>query len=92
MIDELSITAYHEMGSKKQEQAEIVYEIVCRATHPSSSDIARLSNLPRTSVTGRLKELEEAGRIYKANTKIDPFTKKKVNWYAPTINDKGAAE
>ena len=79
--DILSIQAYQETASKRASQREIIVKAVALAMHPSSSDIARFTHLPRTSVTGRLKELEEDGRIIKAGTKIDPWTKKTVNWY-----------
>jgi len=84
MIDALSIQAYHETVSKRQIQRDLILSVIDNATHPSSSDIARLTKLPRTSVTGRLKELENEGIICKKNTKIDPWTKKTVNWYGRT--------
>ena len=89
MIEATSIQAYRELGSSEDSQMELVYKAVCLAKHPSSADLVRFTKLQRTSVCGRLRKLEQNGRIYKAGTKIDPFTKKTVNWYAPTrtVND-----
>jgi len=83
MISDTSLKAYSETIPERSEQREIIFNIICQATHPSSSDIARLSGIQRTSVCGRLKELENEGRIHKAKKKIDPWTKKTVYWYAP---------
>lgn len=83
-VDILSVESYRNMGIAKDAQAQIIYETIRQATHPSSADLERLTGIQRTSVTGRLKELEESGRIRKADTKIDPFTKRRVNWYAVT--------
>ena len=83
MIEATSLKAYRETADERQAQMEVVYQAVCLARHPSSSDIARFTRLQRTSVCGRLRQLEKNGRIFKAGTKLDPFTKKTVNWYAP---------
>lgn len=80
-VDALSIQAYRETASRRQVQRDMVLQVIDQARHPSSSDIARLTGLQRTSVTGRLKELEDEGIIRKAGTKVDPWTKKTVNWY-----------
>jgi len=84
MIESTSMKAYIETVDERKAQIELVFQAVCLARHPSSSDISRFTHLQRTSVCGRLRQLEQDGRIYKAGTKIDPFTKKTVNWYAPT--------
>lgn len=81
-VDPNSIDAYYETERMRDSIRLKVYETVRDATHPSSSDIVRLTGIQRTSVTGRLKELEEDGIIYKAGVKKDPFTKKRVNYYA----------
>ena len=83
-VDQNSIDAYHEDMERLETIRDKVYYIVCNATHPSSSDIARMLKTERTTITGRLKELEEEDLIYKADKKKDPWTKKTVNWYAPT--------
>ena len=83
-VDRNSIRAYHEDEARLSTIREQVYFTIAHARHPSSSDLARLMDLQRTTITGRLKELEEDGLIYKAGTKIDPWTKKTVNWYAIT--------
>ena len=78
-----SIQAYIETEHQRSAQAEVVYNMICEARHPSSSDIARLTGIERTSVCARIRKLEQDGRIYKASTKIDPWTKKTVYWYEP---------
>lgn len=82
MIESTSIKAYHETVSERQAQREIVFEAVRFAKHPCNADIVRITKIPRASVCGRLRELELDGRIYEAGTKIDPFTRKTVKWYA----------
>ena len=82
MVTDTSIVAYHEDGPRLDSQRERVYEIVCQAMHPSSRDVARLMGVERTSITGRLKELEEMGLIEKApEKKKDPWTGHMVYWY-----------
>ena len=88
-VDQNSIDAYYDDMERLETIREKVYYIVCNAKHPSSADIARLMKTDRTTITGRLKELEEDNLIYKANKKKDPWTHKTVNWYAPT--DRGRA-
>ena len=88
--DTLSIEAYRECAPKRMVQREIVLDVIARARHPSSADIERFTHIPRTSVTGRLKELEQEGLIRKAGKKIDPWTKHKVYWYA--VIEQGAGQ
>ena len=83
-VDKNSVDAYYEDMERLETIRDRVYYIVEHATHPSSSDIARLMKTERTTITGRLKELENDDLIYKADTKKDPWTGKTVNWYAPT--------
>ncbi|WII06996.1 helix-turn-helix domain-containing protein [Methanomassiliicoccales archaeon LGM-RCC1] len=80
-VDVLSLEAYASLGSTKEAQAQIILDTIRKARHPSSADIERLTKIKRTSVTARLKKLEDDGLIYKAGTKKDPFTHKTVNWY-----------
>lgn len=81
-VDPNSIKAYHEDAERLNPQRQIVLETIKNATHPSSADIVRLTGISRTSVCGRLKELENDGLIRKGDKpKIDPFTKKTVNYY-----------
>lgn len=82
-VETTSIKAYHETTTERQRQREIIYNFVSLAKHPSNADITRFTGLPRASVCGRLRELELDGRICKAGTKLDPFTRKTVKWYAP---------
>ena len=81
MVEDTSIEAYESTVSERMAQRERVLEIVREAKHPSSSDIARFTRIPRTSVTGRLRELEQDGLIMKGGTKLDPHTGKRVKWY-----------
>lgn len=81
-VDQNSITAYYEDMERLDTIRDKVYYIIQNATHPSSSDIARMMKTERTTITGRLKELEEEELIYKAGKKKDPWTHKTVNWYA----------
>lgn len=83
MIQDTSLDAYKETKDERDFLRERIYELVCCVVQPSSSDIARLGHIQRTSVTGRLRELEQDGRIYKAAKKKDEKTGKTVWWYAP---------
>ena len=80
-VDINSIEAHHDVEESRDTKRMVIYNTIKQARHPSSSDIVRLTGIRRESVTGRLKELEEDGLIRKADTKIDPFTKRKVNYY-----------
>lgn len=82
--DALSIKAYYETQDKRAIQRAIILDTITKAMHPSSADLERLTGLPRSSITGRLKEMENDGIIYKAGRKKDPFTGKTVHWYAKT--------
>lgn len=77
-----SLKAYHELQEQFKTQKAWVLYCVMNTYHPSSADITNVSKLPRTSVCGRLKQLEDEGAICKGGTKTDPFTKMTVNWYA----------
>ena len=82
MVTDTSIQSYHESPAMLASQMEEVYGTVLQARHPSSSDIERLTGIPRTSVCARLRKLEKDGRIYKGGKKVDPFSGKTVYWYA----------
>ena len=58
VVDINSIIAYHQTTDERESKRAIILETVRMARHPSSSDIVRLTGIQRTSVTGRLKELE----------------------------------
>lgn len=76
-----SLEAYATEQTKFETVRETVYHVIQQAMMPSSRDIARFIDVDRTTICGRLRELEDAGLIYKAGTKLDPFTHKKVNYY-----------
>ena len=84
-VQSTSIKAYYDDASQRAfaTQREFIYYVVQTAKHPSLTDISRLTKLRINAVTGRVNELEQEGRIHKESTKIDPFSKKEVNWYAP---------
>lgn len=84
-VQATSIKAYYDEYSQRAfaTQREFIYYVVEKATHPSLTDISRITKLTINTVTGRVNELEQEGRIHKESTKIDPFTRKEVNWYAP---------
>ena len=80
-VDALSIEAYATLGSKREAQKQIILDTIRQARHPSSADLERFTRIQRTSVCGRLRELEQDGKICKGGTKKDPFTGKTVHWY-----------
>lgn len=84
MIDALSAEAYDSIRTTKARQQAELLSVIAMARHPSSADLERFTGIQRTSVTGRLRELELDGRIRKAGTKRDPFTGRTVHWYAVT--------
>lgn len=81
MIAVTSLQAYHTTEELRASQAEYILQTIKKATHPSSRDLERFTNIPRSSVTARLNKLEKDGRIVKGGTKIDALTKKTVCWY-----------
>ena len=80
-VDHCSIESYHSLGATEDTQMALVLETVRQARHPSGRDIARLAGIERSSATARLNKLEKDGLIAKMGVKVDPFTKKTVNWY-----------
>lgn len=83
-VMDTSIESYYSETPDKEVQKQIVFNAIKRTFHPSSRDIADATRLPRTSVTGRLRELEQDGTIFKADKKKDEITNKTVYWYAIT--------
>jgi len=81
MICTTSIDAYFSTEEKRASQRDIIFYTIKANTGLSSSDISALTRIPRTSVTGRLRELEDDGVIVKAGTKKDPVTNITVTIY-----------
>lgn len=94
VADQLSIIAYCDTEELRKTQSNEVYVAVMSIVDPCSSDIARYTGIPRTSVTARLKKLENDGMIEKGRVKKDPKTGKTVHtyrvkqWQRYTINRK----
>jgi len=80
-VDQCSIDAYYSTAPTRNAQRNLVYDCVRTHKEQSSADIARLLKMQRTSVTGRLRELEKGGLIRKAGRKRDEITNVTVNWY-----------
>lgn len=81
--DQMSVLSYHSMNKwKKDGQRQAILSLIRGNHQPSNADLTEWSKLPRASVCGRLKELENKGYIYKAGKKVDPNTGKMVNYYA----------
>lgn len=80
-VDQLSIEAYYDSEDTRKKQIDIVYHAIRNLVDPSSSDISRYTSIPRTSVTARLKKLEDDGMIVKNNIKRDEKTGKRVHTY-----------
>lgn len=76
-----SLEAYYSTSDKRASQRDTVLYTIRANAGLSSSDIAAITRIPRTSVTGRLKELEDEGSIMKAGTKKDPVTNITVTIY-----------
>lgn len=80
-VDQCSIDAYYQTEPTRCAQRNRVYDCIRTHKQLSSADIARRLDLPRASVTGRLRELEQDGLIRKAGRKRDNMTNITVNWY-----------
>lgn len=80
MIDQMSLDSYKTLDVSSQRGAILA---VIRDNNGilSSRDIADITGIPRTSVTGRLRELERRSFIAKTGPKLDPVTNKMVNTY-----------
>jgi len=65
-VSETSIKAYHDLQAQFKTQREWILYCIENTYKPSSTDITNVSKLPKTSVCGRLKELEDDGKIHKA--------------------------
>lgn len=90
-VDKNSVKAFYELQSEFETEEEWVFYCVQNTYKPSSRDIMNVSKLPRNSVCGRLKGLEDKGRIHKAGVKTDPWTKRDVNWYGVGPKPEGKA-
>lgn len=80
-VADTSIQAYHDLQEKFESQKEWVLYCVAHTYKPSSTDITNVSKLPRSSVTGRLNDLEKEGQIHKAGKKVCPFSHCMVYYY-----------
>ena len=85
MICTTSLEAYFFTEGKRASQRDTIFYTIKANTGLSSSDISALTRIPRTSVTGRLKELEDEGMIAKAGIKKDPVTKMTVHTYRAVV-------
>lgn len=83
-VTDTSIESYYDAESQShfETQRDWILHCIKNAYRPSISDISRISKVAKSSVTGRLNELEKEGLIHKADKKKDPFTGKTVYWYA----------
>ncbi len=81
MICTTSLEAYFSTEGKRASQRDTIFYTIKANTGLSSSDISALTRIPRTSVTGRLRELEDEGMIAKDRTKKDPVTNMTVHIY-----------
>lgn len=70
MITDTSLDAYVDTKTVRGLQCNVIFDLINRQSQLSSEDIAKLTNISRTSVCGRLKELEDGGFIYKAGKKV----------------------
>ena len=84
MITDTSLEAYGASEMKRAVMRQIIYEMICDNDGLCSLDIAIKGNFARTSVTARLKELEQDGLIYKARKKKCEATGFTVWTYAPS--------
>ena len=80
-VDQCSIDAYYQTEPSRDVQRSRVYDCIRTHPHLSSADIAVRLNMQRTSVTGRLRELEKGSLIRKGGRKRDARTNVTVNWY-----------
>lgn len=64
-------------------QREFICNLIQNFNKPSIADIRRCTRLKKNQVYYTVREMEKAGCIHKGGIKIDPYTKRKVNWYAP---------
>lgn len=55
-----------------------------RARMPSNADLERLAGIRLSSVCGRVNELAKEGLVEAGGIKLDPFTKRPVQWWRLT--------
>ena len=84
MITDTSLEAYGASDLGRNFMAKTIYEMICENEDLCSLDIATMGGFARTSVTARLRELEDAGMIYKARKKKCEATGFTVWTYAPS--------
>lgn len=80
-VDQMSLESFATLDTSTQKKT--IYSLIrSQEGILSSRDIADITKIQRTSVTGRLRQLEDAGYIRKDGIKDDPVTGKRVNTYA----------
>ena len=81
VVMDTSIEAYYSPEPDKDLQRAIILDVIRTVPDQCSREIAQITKLPRTSVTGRLRELETDGVIAKGVKKKDSITNKTVYTY-----------
>ncbi len=84
-VAQTSLLAYFSIDPMKMQTVrDRILLTISQARRPSNADLERLAGVRLSSVCGRVNELAKAGFIEPGGTKLDPFTRKTVQWWAIT--------
>lgn len=84
-VAQTSLLAYFSIDPMKMQTVrDRILLTISQARRPSNADFERLAGVRLSSVCGRVNELAKAGLIEPGGTKLDPFTRKTVQWWAIT--------
>lgn len=84
-VAQTSLLAYYTLDpAKMQTVRDRILYTIDKAKMPSNADLERLTGIRLSSVCGRVNELCNEGLIELGGTKLDPFTRKTVQWWSIT--------
>ena len=79
MVQQTSIDSYKIVKETRKTVQQRIYDtILSRGGTATNRQISILTKIPINSVTARVKELREAGRVEQAGTEYDSTTKRTV--------------
>ena len=78
MIQQTSIDSYRIVKETRNTVQQRIYDTIKSRGTATNRQISILTKIPINSVTARVKELREAGRVHQAGTEYDSTTKRTV--------------
>ena len=88
-VQDTSIDSYHKIKqtSKQETAQQKIYLTISQRGTATNRQISILTKIPINSVTARVKELREAGRVRQAGTEYDSTTERTVMTWRITTEE-----